>query len=136
VLQESIASRRKFLGGLASHLKTLKKATLPVQTQLNILHTKRSKQDSLAELLPAPLYIFYTELLAHKEVFNEAVELEIVGSGKDALTMAKQLASKEAGNVAYDLVAHNSILQTYFMWIVVGYSFVFQFLTTKITRAI
>lgn len=102
VLQESIASRRKFLGGLSSHLKTLKKATLPVQTQLNILHTKRSKQDSLAELLPAPLYIFYTELLAHKEVFNEAVELEIVGSGKDALTMAKQLASKEAGRRSAD----------------------------------
>ena len=107
MLQESIAGRRKFLVGLASHLKTLKKATLPVQQQLANLHTKRSKQDSLAELLPAPLYIFYTELLAHKEVFGEAVELEIVGSGKDALTMAKQLALREAGNIAYDLVGHN-----------------------------
>jgi len=100
LLLENIANRRKFLGGLASHLKTLKKATLPVQQQLNILHTKRSKQDSLAELLPAPLYIFYTELLSHKEVFGEAVELEIVGSGKDALTISKQLAMKEAGNDA------------------------------------
>lgn len=98
LLLESIANKRKFLGGLASHLKTLKKATLPVQQQLNILHTKRSKQDSLAELLPAPLYVFYTDLLSHKEVFGEAVELEIIGSGKDALTMAKQLAVKEAGN--------------------------------------
>ena len=111
MLQESIAGRRKFLVGLASHLKTLKKATLPVQQQLAILHTKRSKQDSLAELLPAPLYIFYTELLAHKEAFGEAVELEIVGSGKDALTMAKQFALREAGNVGYDLVVHNSSLQ-------------------------
>lgn len=97
LLLENIANRRKFLGGLASQLKTLKKATLPVQQQLNILHTKRSKQDSLAELLPAPLYIFYTELLSHKDVFGEAVELEIVGSGKDALTISKQLAMKEAG---------------------------------------
>jgi len=37
-------------------------------------------------------------LLSHKEVFGEAVELEIVGSGKDALTISKQLAMKEAGN--------------------------------------
>lgn len=125
MLQESIASRRKFLGGLASHLKTLKKATLPVQTQLNILHTKRSKQDSLAELLPAPLYIVYTELLAHKDVFSEAVEVEIVGSGKDALTMSKQLALKEAGNVACNIVGHNSVLQPYFTWILLDYSLVF-----------
>lgn len=103
-LLEEIDKKRKDLGGLASHLKTLKKATLPVQQHLKILHTKRSKQDSLAELLPAALYVFYTDLLAHKEVFGEAVELDIVGSGKDALTMAKQLALKEAGNEAYDLV--------------------------------
>lgn len=97
LLQGDIANRRKFLGTLASHLKTLKKATVPVQNQLGIPHTKRSKQDSLAELLPAPLYVFYTELLSRKEVFGEAIDLEIVGSSKDALTMAKQLALKEAG---------------------------------------
>lgn len=103
MLQETITTRRKFLVGLVSQLKTLKKATLPVQQQLGILHTKRSKQNYLAELLPLPLYILYTQLQSHKEAFGEAIELDIVGSGKDALTLAKHLAMKEAGNASYML---------------------------------
>jgi hypothetical protein len=53
--------------------------------------------------------IFYAELLSHKEVFGGFVELEIVGSGKDALTMVRQLATKEVGNEAYELVIESFI---------------------------
>ncbi|BBN18525.1 THO complex subunit 5 [Marchantia polymorpha subsp. ruderalis] len=100
MLQESIANRRKFLSSLPGHLKALKKASLPVQQQLGILHTKRVKQHQLAELLPPPLYILYSQLLSQKEAFGENIELEIVGSAKDAQMIARQLANREANAAA------------------------------------
>ncbi|KAK6115911.1 hypothetical protein DH2020_008180 [Rehmannia glutinosa] len=100
-LQETIANRKKFLTSLPSHLKALKKASLPVQHQLGVLHTKKLKQHQLAELLPPPLYVIYSQLLAQKEAFAENIELEITGSVKDAQAFARQLANKDSGNQAY-----------------------------------
>lgn len=97
-LQETIANRKKFLSSLPSHLKTLKKASLPVQSQLGVLHTKKLKQHNSAELLPPPLYVIYSQFLAQKEAFEEKIDLEIVGSLKDAQLFARQQAAKENGN--------------------------------------
>ncbi|CAI9763634.1 unnamed protein product [Fraxinus pennsylvanica] len=97
VLQETINNRKKFLSSLPSHLKALKKASLPVQHQLGVLHTKKLKQQQLAELLPPPLYVIYSQLLAQKEAFGEDVDLEIIGSVKDAQAFARQLATKNTG---------------------------------------
>ncbi|XP_057853680.1 THO complex subunit 5A isoform X3 [Cryptomeria japonica] len=97
ILQDTIANRKKFISSLPSHLKSLKKASLPVQQQLGILHTKRMKQHHLAELLPAPLYILYSQLLAQKEAFEESIDVEIVGSTKDAQSFARQQANKDSG---------------------------------------
>lgn len=97
-LSDTIANRKKFLSSLPSHLKSLKKASLPVQNHLGILHTKKIKQHHLAELLPPPLYVIYSEFLAQKEAFGENIDLEIVGSVKDAQTFARQQANKDTGN--------------------------------------
>ncbi|KVH98332.1 THO complex subunit 5B [Cynara cardunculus var. scolymus] len=97
ILQDTIANRKKFLSSLPSHLKSLKKASLPVQNQLGILHTKKLKQHQSAELLPPPLYVIYSQLLAHKEAFGESIDLEIVGSMKDAHVFARQQANKDNG---------------------------------------
>lgn len=96
-LQETIANRKKFLSSLPSHLKSLKKASLPVQHQLGVLHTKKLKQVQYAELLPPPLYVIYSQLMAQKEAFGEKVDLEIVGSVKDAQAVARQQANKDTG---------------------------------------
>lgn len=96
-LQETIANRKKFLSSLPSHLKSLKKASLPVQHQLGVLHTKKLKQLQYAELLPPPLYVIYSQLMAQKEAFGENVDLEIVGSVKDAQAFARQQANKDTG---------------------------------------
>lgn len=95
--QEIINNRKKFLSSLPSHLKALKKASLPVQHQLGVLHTKKLKQQQLAELLPPPLYVIYSQLLAQKEAFGEDVDLEVIGSVKDAQAFARQLATKNTG---------------------------------------
>ncbi|KAK3155378.1 hypothetical protein QOZ80_2BG0202480 [Eleusine coracana subsp. coracana] len=100
-LLETIANQKKFLSSLPSHLKSLKKASLPVQQQLGMQHTKKLKQHHAAELLPAPLYIAYTQLLGQKEAFGENIEVEIAGSTKDAQIFAKQLAKREnAGSLS------------------------------------
>lgn len=96
-LLETIANRKKFLSSLPSHLKSLKKASLPVQNQLGVLHTKKLKQLNSAELLPPPLYVIYSQFLAQKEAFGEHVDLEVIGSLKDAQAFARQQASKDNG---------------------------------------
>ncbi|XP_061343175.1 THO complex subunit 5B [Gastrolobium bilobum] len=97
ILLETIANRKKFLTSLPSHLKSLKKASLPVQNQLGLLHTKRLKQHHSAELLPPALYVIYSQLLAQKEAFGEPIDLEILGSLKDAQASARHQAHKETG---------------------------------------
>ncbi|KAG2661802.1 hypothetical protein PVAP13_1KG111099 [Panicum virgatum] len=99
-LLETIASQKKFLSSLPSHLKSLKKASLPVQQQLGMQHTKKLKQHHAAELLPTPLYIAYTQLLGQKEAFGENIEVEIMGSTKDAQIFAQQQAKKENGTLS------------------------------------
>ncbi|XP_058097167.1 THO complex subunit 5A [Magnolia sinica] len=94
-LLEVIANRKKFLSSLPSHLKYLKKASLPVQQQLGIQHTKKLKQHHSAELLPPPLYVIYSQFLAQKEAFGENIDLEILGSMKDAQAFANQQANKD-----------------------------------------
>ncbi|KAK9112768.1 hypothetical protein Scep_020287 [Stephania cephalantha] len=96
-LTETIANRKKFLSSLPSHLKSLKKASLPVQQQLGVLHTKKLKQHQCAELLPPPLYVVYSQLLAQKEAFGENIDVEILGSIKDAQAFAHQYANKDLG---------------------------------------
>ncbi|XP_052202749.1 THO complex subunit 5A [Diospyros lotus] len=96
-LLETIANRKKFLSSLPLHLKSLKKASLPVQHQLGIPHSKKLKQHHLAELLPPPLYIIYSQFLAQKEAFGENIDMEIVGSVKDAQAFARQQANKDTG---------------------------------------
>ncbi|CAI7892748.1 unnamed protein product [Closterium sp. NIES-53] len=56
-LQESISSRKKFLGSLPGQLKALKKASGPLQQQMGMQHSRRVKQHRLASLLPPPLYV-------------------------------------------------------------------------------
>lgn len=97
ILLETIANRKKFLTSLPSHLKSLKKASLPVQNQLGITHTKKLKQHHSAELLPPALYVIYSQLLAQKEAFAEPIDLEIVGSLKDAQAFARSQANKDTG---------------------------------------
>nr|CAB3448016.1 unnamed protein product [Digitaria exilis] len=96
----TIANQKKFLSSLPSHLKSLKKASLPVQQQLGMQHTKKLKQHHAAELLPTPLYIAYTQLLGQKEAFGENIEVEIMGSTKDAQIFAQQQAKKENGTLS------------------------------------
>ncbi|MED6107103.1 hypothetical protein PIB30_010824 [Stylosanthes scabra] len=96
-LSETIAKRKKFMSTLPSNFKPLKKASLPVQNQLGVEHTKKIKRHHSAELLPQPLYVIFSQLSAQKEAFGEAIDLEIIGNVKDAQALAHHQALKETG---------------------------------------
>ncbi|XP_010479088.1 PREDICTED: THO complex subunit 5A [Camelina sativa] len=95
-LLESNAERNKFLSSLPVHLKSLKKASLPVQSQLSLPNPKKLKYHNLAELLPPPLYVIYSQFMARKEAFEENIDLEVSGSLKDAQTYARQQAEQNS----------------------------------------
>ncbi|TKY57820.1 THO complex subunit 5B [Spatholobus suberectus] len=96
-LLETIANRKKFLSSLPSQLKSLKKASLPVQNQLGVQHAKKLKWHHSAELLPPPLYVIYSQLLAQKEAFGGSIDVEIIGSIKDAQAFACHQTHKDTG---------------------------------------
>ncbi|XP_054818016.1 THO complex subunit 5B [Prosopis cineraria] len=97
ILFDAIANRKKFLSILPSQFKSLKKASLPIQSQLGVQQTRKLKHQSSAELLPPPLYVIYSQLLAQKEAFGESIDLEIVGSLTDAQTFSRHQAHKDTG---------------------------------------
>uniref|UniRef100_A0A1J3FUB3 THO complex subunit 5A n=1 Tax=Noccaea caerulescens TaxID=107243 RepID=A0A1J3FUB3_NOCCA len=96
-LLETNAERNKFLSSLPLHLKSLKKASLPVHSQLSLPNPKKLKYHNLAELLPPPLYVIYSQFMAQKEAFEENIDLEVSGSLKDAQTYARQQAEQNSG---------------------------------------
>ncbi|KAL9248789.1 THO complex subunit 5B-like protein [Drosera capensis] len=96
-LSQTIATRKKFLSSLPSHLKSLRKASIPVQQELGVHHTKKLKQHTSAELLPPALYIIYSQFMAQKEAFGEHIDLEITGSLKDAQAFVRQQSNKDTG---------------------------------------
>ena len=55
------------------------------------------------ELLPTPLYILYTQILAYKEAFDNNIELEIIGSAKNGQTVSRQQALRDSGSTFYGL---------------------------------
>lgn len=96
-LLEANSERAKFLSSLPLHLKSLKKASLPVQNQLSLPNPKKLKYHDLAELLPPPLYVVYSKFMAQKEAFEENIDIEVSGSLKDAQSYARQQAELNQG---------------------------------------
>ncbi|KAL0797149.1 hypothetical protein Bca101_068526 [Brassica carinata] len=95
-LLEANAERNKFLSTLPLHLKSLKKASLPVQNQLSLPSPKKLKYHDLAELLPPPLYLVYSKFMAQKEAFEENIDIEVSGNLKDAQIYARQQAPESS----------------------------------------
>ncbi|VVA92744.1 unnamed protein product [Arabis nemorensis] len=95
-LLETNAERKKFLSSLPMHLKSLKKVSLPVQNQLSLQNQKKLNHHNLAELLPPPLYVIYSQFMAQKDAFEENIDLEVSGSLKDAQTYARQQAEQNS----------------------------------------
>lgn len=68
--------------------------------------------------------MIYSQLVAQKEAFDEVIDLEIGGSGKDAESFARQQATKDYGNLLYYMdvfLRHSFLLErnmnSFFLWV-------------------
>mmetsp|Transcript_12843 Transcript_12843/g.21802 ORF Transcript_12843/g.21802 Transcript_12843/m.21802 type:complete len:441 (-) Transcript_12843:975-2297(-) len=101
-LEETVTGKRKLLQGFGSQLSQLKKATLPLQQHLELPYTQEMKQKRLTNLLPASLYILYSQLLAVKEAFGEPIEVVVVGKASVAEAFNLRLEAAAQKSAAPD----------------------------------
>lgn len=94
-MQKDIAVSKKFLDGLGTQLKGLKRASLPLQEHLAMNISLEEKRKHAARLLPPPLYVLYTQFAAAKEAFEDTFEISIQGSVADAESLARKAAAAE-----------------------------------------
>eukprot|EP00741_Cyanophora_paradoxa_P017619 tig00021012_g17019.t1 len=105
LMATSNQDRKKFFEGLKSQLKDVLKGTEPLQQYLGYNKTKQRKAHSTAMLLPAPLYVLFSQLTAYKEAFDQFVEVSISGSSRDAKEWAARAAEEEEASSAAGLAA-------------------------------
>mmetsp|Transcript_46317 Transcript_46317/g.88394 ORF Transcript_46317/g.88394 Transcript_46317/m.88394 type:complete len:434 (-) Transcript_46317:2021-3322(-) len=85
ILADVVSNKQKLLQGLGTHLVDLRKASLPLQQHLHLPFTHQAKQKKLAKLLPVPLYILYSQLLAVEEAFEDPLEISILGHASEVI---------------------------------------------------
>ena len=81
------------MDGLGAQLKSLKRASLPLQTHLELPFALAERRTRAARALPPPLYVLYTQLAAAKEAFAEDIDVSIEGSIADAEAFARREAA-------------------------------------------
>jgi hypothetical protein len=74
-LEDQVSGKRKLLLGLSAQLVNVRKATAPLQSHLGVTVTEQTKQKALAKLLPAPLYIVYSQLVAVMDAFAAPIQV-------------------------------------------------------------
>jgi THO complex subunit 5 len=84
-LEADIAERKSKLDKLGPLLSTVMEATKPVQEHLGLLIDKTQAEHKLASLLPNPLYLFYANIDAYRQVNDKSMNVEIVGDQDEAI---------------------------------------------------
>lgn len=83
--KEANDEKRGFLGRLGGMLKELGKASAPIQEFLALPASGHLELNTLAELLPTPLYVLYRQVAAYRDSFQPAgLATMITGSMEEA----------------------------------------------------
>lgn len=91
VLETNIRQREDKLRELQPQLASILETTKPVQEYLGLPLDYRREQTSLARLLPDPLYILYTQVLAYSEACDQLVEVKVTGDMDEAKKVREEL---------------------------------------------
>jgi hypothetical protein len=83
-LELGIRQREERLRELQPQLQAVLAASLPVQEYLALPLDHRREQAQLARLLPAPLYICYSQVAAYSEAGDPLVEAAVRGDAEEA----------------------------------------------------
>lgn len=81
---------KKNLDSLMPCLQEVKKATRPIQQVLNMPFEKEWEIQKLINLLPQPLFMAYTKLVAYGEVMDKRLSVSIDGDEEEARSMELQ----------------------------------------------
>jgi len=85
-LENVIRSKEDKLRELGPQLTSILSSTVPVQDYLGLPLTDQRDQQSLAKLLPASLYILYTQCHAYGEACDKEMVVRVVGDAEEART--------------------------------------------------
>lgn len=81
---DQILTKKKFLAGLPTQVKTIMDSTKPLQKYFNTnVHETEALQESV-RLLPTPLYLLYHDVQHYKDNVDSTVSLIIEGNEQDA----------------------------------------------------
>ena len=94
-----VTSQQKVLSDLQNQLKKLEETAQPLQATL-APHLTLKGFSRTAELLPLPLYIIYSQLVAAKEALGLAINVGISGQVVEAELFAKSLSAEAADTAA------------------------------------
>ena len=95
-LEMAIRQREERLRELQPQLKAVLEATKPVQDYLNLPLDHKRDQNKLAMLLPAPLYICFSQVSAFAEASDPLVDVNISGEEEEAKKWMEEKEKEEA----------------------------------------
>lgn len=95
-LQKELSEQRKMLDSLQDHLASIQGATKPLLDVLSPQINLRSL-NRVADLLPLPLYIIYSQFAAAQEALALPVEVNITGDVAEAELLAAEVPGEQAG---------------------------------------
>jgi hypothetical protein len=101
--KEANDEKRGFLGRLGGMLKDLGRASAPIQEYLALPASGHLELNTLAQLLPTPLYVLYRQVAAYRDSFMPAgLSAMITGSMEEAALWREPAASAAAGAASRD----------------------------------
>lgn len=93
-LLQKVSEEEKILKQLQGNLKAMDEAARPLQSVLSGYPAIRNISRTLADLLPVPLYVLYSQLAAAKDALGLPVVVSIVGQQEEAIAFSEHIASE------------------------------------------
>lgn len=83
-MHASLGLKRKAVDDLSEHVTQIKAASAPVRKLIPQSDTAIAEQQQLAQLLPLPLYMIFSQTTAILQLLTASVQLEVTGSAENA----------------------------------------------------
>ncbi|XP_028409094.1 THO complex subunit 5 homolog [Dendronephthya gigantea] len=98
MISQEIQTKKEFLNSLEPQLKTILKATSPIQEFLGLRLESKRLQYQTAKYLPRPLYVLFVQSMAYQEACDPHMIVEIIGD----VEAAKAVIEDKPGVVDVD----------------------------------
>jgi len=110
-LEMAIRQREERLRELQPQLKAVLESTKPVQEYLNLPLDHKRDQNKLARLLPAPLYICYSQVSAFAEASDPLVDVAVRGEEGEAKKWMEEKEEEEKQTEKVDTSRDDEVVE-------------------------